>query len=72
GDVALVLQRMHSVLHVQGVEDEITVYHASFLDFLHDQSRSGPFFIDMDDYFQQTLCSWLHLLYKPDVYKAFR
>ncbi|KAF9264440.1 hypothetical protein L218DRAFT_845730, partial [Marasmius fiardii PR-910] len=62
GDVALTLQRMHSVLHIQGIEDEIIVHHVSFIDFLHDQSRSGPFFIDEQAYRQELACCWLQLV----------
>ncbi|KAF9259096.1 hypothetical protein L218DRAFT_841184, partial [Marasmius fiardii PR-910] len=62
GDVLLILQQMHSVLHIGGSEDKITIYHASFVDFLHDQSWSGAFFIDKKVYRQELVCCWLHLL----------
>ncbi|KAF9263184.1 hypothetical protein L218DRAFT_837608, partial [Marasmius fiardii PR-910] len=63
GDTALTLQKMHSVLHIHGISDEITPYHASFIEFLHDSSRSGPFYIDERIYRQKLVCCWLHLLH---------
>ncbi|KAF9256762.1 hypothetical protein L218DRAFT_881043, partial [Marasmius fiardii PR-910] len=66
--MVLILQRMHSVLHIRGSEDEITVYHASFVDFLHDQSQSGAFFIDKEVYQQELVCCWLHVLSETDSY----
>ncbi|KAF9254270.1 hypothetical protein L218DRAFT_1009884 [Marasmius fiardii PR-910] len=39
-DFTLILYKMHSVFHIQGIEDKVTVYHASFVDFLYDQSQS--------------------------------
>ncbi|KAF9260956.1 hypothetical protein L218DRAFT_827014, partial [Marasmius fiardii PR-910] len=58
GDVSLTLQRMHSVLHIQGINDEIIVYHASFIDFLYDQSRSGVFFVDVGFHRHQLVSCW--------------
>ncbi|KAJ7230961.1 hypothetical protein C8J57DRAFT_1028385, partial [Mycena rebaudengoi] len=51
GDVRLILQGLHSVLDVPKPEEDnnhwqwISVHHASFRDFLNDQSRSGKFYI---------------------------
>ncbi|KAJ7245758.1 hypothetical protein C8J57DRAFT_1679020, partial [Mycena rebaudengoi] len=46
GDVRLILRNLHSILHVPKPGDKpfIHTYHASFLDFLNDQSRSGQFY----------------------------
>jgi hypothetical protein len=46
GDVRLILRSLHSVISIP--EDDynpIYVHHASFLDFLADPPRSGPFYI---------------------------
>ncbi|KAF8187407.1 hypothetical protein K438DRAFT_1973020 [Mycena galopus ATCC 62051] len=50
GDVELILRGLHSVLQVSDVVDGhgISVYHASFLDFLQDQQRSMTFHIDAE------------------------
>jgi hypothetical protein len=51
GDVQLILRGLHSVLHIPQPEDDndcwrwISVHHASFQDFLNDQSRSGKFYV---------------------------
>ncbi|KAJ7248314.1 hypothetical protein C8J57DRAFT_1080111 [Mycena rebaudengoi] len=47
GDVRLILRNLHSILHVPKPGDKpfIHTYHASFLDFLNDQSRSGQFYV---------------------------
>ncbi|KAJ7702080.1 hypothetical protein B0H16DRAFT_750441 [Mycena metata] len=42
GDVRLTLRDLHSLLMVNA---RITVHHASFRDFLHDPTRSGPFYV---------------------------
>ncbi|KAF9260967.1 hypothetical protein L218DRAFT_833935, partial [Marasmius fiardii PR-910] len=62
GGVSLTLQKMHSVLHIQGNGDEIIVYHASFIDFLYDQTRSGLFYIDEGFHHQKLACCWFSLL----------
>ncbi|KAF9263212.1 hypothetical protein L218DRAFT_842255, partial [Marasmius fiardii PR-910] len=59
GDVINILDGMHSVLHIQGIHDDITVHHASFVDFLYDQSRSSNFFIDQTVHSQSLVCDWL-------------
>ncbi|KAJ7472416.1 hypothetical protein B0H11DRAFT_1867203 [Mycena galericulata] len=48
GDLRLVLRNLHSVIKVPEASDsfrDITVHHASFLDFLNDPTRSGPFYL---------------------------
>ncbi|KAJ7209924.1 hypothetical protein C8J57DRAFT_1200738 [Mycena rebaudengoi] len=47
GDVRLILRNLHSILHVPKPGDMpfIHAYHASFRDFLNDQSRSGQFYV---------------------------
>ncbi|KAJ6574412.1 hypothetical protein B0H19DRAFT_1124418 [Mycena capillaripes] len=42
GDARLTLRDLHSLLMVDA---RITVHHASFRDFLHDPTRSGPFYV---------------------------
>ncbi|KAJ7447901.1 hypothetical protein B0H11DRAFT_1878516 [Mycena galericulata] len=44
GDVGLILRNLHSVIKVENT-DLVVAHHASFLDFLHDATRSGPFCI---------------------------
>jgi hypothetical protein len=43
GDVQLMLRGLHSLIKVDG--DDVIVYHASFLDFLNDPTRSGMFYV---------------------------
>ncbi|KAF9264444.1 hypothetical protein L218DRAFT_843243, partial [Marasmius fiardii PR-910] len=62
GELGLILQGMHSVLNIQGPSTEILVYHASFIDFLTNKSRSGPFFIDKEWHHQSLVCHWLQVL----------
>ncbi|KAF7345847.1 putative nwd2 protein [Mycena venus] len=45
GDVRLTLRNLHSVLSIGSEYEEITIHHASFLDFLHDRQRSSNFYI---------------------------
>ncbi|KAJ7678009.1 hypothetical protein DFH06DRAFT_564570 [Mycena polygramma] len=46
GDACLIFRHLHSVLNVpQNTGQQITVHHASFLDFLNDPIRSGTFHI---------------------------
>ncbi|KAJ7199630.1 hypothetical protein GGX14DRAFT_172319, partial [Mycena pura] len=48
GDVQLFLRGLNSVLEIHVLPDdggEILVHHASFLDFLNNPSRSGPFYV---------------------------
>ncbi|KAH7339134.1 hypothetical protein B0J17DRAFT_717566 [Rhizoctonia solani] len=45
-DVLIVLQSFLSVLHLSGVESRVSVFHASFPDFMFDHERSGKYFCD--------------------------
>ncbi|KAJ7248311.1 NACHT domain-containing protein [Mycena rebaudengoi] len=51
GDVQLILRGLHSILRIPGPkkdnyqDERISVHHASFRDFLNDQSRSGEFYV---------------------------
>ncbi|KAJ7431365.1 hypothetical protein B0H11DRAFT_1625502, partial [Mycena galericulata] len=45
GDVRLIFRGLHSVIRVPEYDDKMDVYHASFLDFLEDPTRSGLFYI---------------------------
>jgi hypothetical protein len=45
GDVRLVLRGLHSVIKLPEEDGYPWVHHASFLDFLDDPARSGPFHI---------------------------
>jgi hypothetical protein len=46
GDVGLSLRRLHSVLQVPSDGSSISVYHASFRDFLADPVRSNEFWVN--------------------------
>ncbi|KAF8989357.1 hypothetical protein BDQ17DRAFT_1373305 [Cyathus striatus] len=48
GDIMAILVDVHSILKIpeNPARNEITFYHASFIDFLRDSRRSGKFFID--------------------------
>ncbi|KAJ7618079.1 hypothetical protein FB45DRAFT_1063579 [Roridomyces roridus] len=43
GDVRLILRKLHSVLVIGGQEYALGAIHASFLDFLENETRSGSF-----------------------------
>jgi hypothetical protein len=47
GDVRLILRGLHSVIKIPEADNiyVVFVHHASFLDFLDNPSRSGPFYI---------------------------
>jgi hypothetical protein len=45
GYLSLILRNLHSVIMAEGDNTQVSVHHASFLDFLEDQSRSGPFYV---------------------------
>ncbi|KAJ7118242.1 hypothetical protein C8R44DRAFT_190297, partial [Mycena epipterygia] len=45
GDVELALRGLHSLVKILD-DRHLTVHHASFLDFLNDPTRSGPFYIN--------------------------
>ncbi|KAJ7906071.1 hypothetical protein B0H13DRAFT_1619832 [Mycena leptocephala] len=55
GDLRLILRDLASVVHLtEGCLPCVTVHHASFLDFLHDPARSGPFYIGSSQCFKLT------------------
>ncbi|KAK1220039.1 hypothetical protein PQX77_017212 [Marasmius sp. AFHP31] len=62
GDVDTTLWSLHSVLDIQGGNAAISVYHTSFVDFLHDPSRSGEFHIDRAARHSALACRWLRAL----------
>ncbi|KAG7085410.1 hypothetical protein E1B28_002971 [Marasmius oreades] len=62
GTVALTLCAMHSVLDVRDRDNNIKVYHKSFIDFLHDQARSREFFIDKSTWWDFLACRWTRVL----------
>ncbi|KAJ8095504.1 hypothetical protein PM082_023274 [Marasmius tenuissimus] len=62
GQVALTLRGMHSVLRIDGREDEIRPYHTSFGDFLVDQNRSQGFYIDVAAQRHVIAHQWLQAL----------
>lgn len=45
GDFHLALRGLHSVIKIDSEEDEFTIHHASFRDFLDDPTRSGTFYV---------------------------
>ncbi|KAJ8082911.1 hypothetical protein PM082_008768 [Marasmius tenuissimus] len=46
GEIDIILRPMHSILNIRNADVPITAYHASFIDFLYDKSRSQCFHID--------------------------
>ncbi|KAK1220517.1 hypothetical protein PQX77_016718, partial [Marasmius sp. AFHP31] len=62
GDVDTILWSLHSVLNIQGGDMAINVYHTSFVDFLHDPSRSGEFHIDRAAHDRTLARQWLRVL----------
>ncbi|KAJ7239710.1 hypothetical protein C8J57DRAFT_1727302 [Mycena rebaudengoi] len=48
GEVQLILRRLHSVLDVPSNSGTISVFHASFSDFLQDERRSTIFHLDLE------------------------
>ncbi|KAJ7882699.1 hypothetical protein B0H13DRAFT_1629357, partial [Mycena leptocephala] len=56
GDLRLILRDLASVVHLltEGCLPCVMVHHASFLDFLHDPARSGPFYIGSSQCFKLT------------------
>ncbi|KAF9259162.1 hypothetical protein L218DRAFT_1059889 [Marasmius fiardii PR-910] len=62
GQVALTLRGMHSVLQILKPNNEIKILHASFSDFLTDQSRSMDFCIDQVQYKSFTISQGICLL----------
>ncbi|KAI3611393.1 hypothetical protein WG66_002148 [Moniliophthora roreri] len=63
GDVTLTLREFHSILNIDGADDDIHILHASFLDFLHDESRSGYFSVgDKRAQYSFLACRFLHVI----------
>ncbi|KAJ8089004.1 hypothetical protein PM082_014251 [Marasmius tenuissimus] len=60
GEVDLILSPMHSVLNIR--DKRITVFHTSFTDFIHDQSRSRQFYIDKVVQRDTLTIKWLQAL----------
>ncbi|ESK80608.1 nwd2 [Moniliophthora roreri MCA 2997] len=48
GKALSALRGMHSIFKIRDPEDEVRTLHASFIDFLWDESRSGYFFVGSD------------------------
>ncbi|KAK1233342.1 hypothetical protein PQX77_003507, partial [Marasmius sp. AFHP31] len=69
GQVALRLRGMHSVLNIRGRDNEITVHHTSFREYLLDRTRSGHFHIDMDSQKYVLARQWLQNLTTSKVWK---
>ncbi|KAJ8082897.1 hypothetical protein PM082_008754 [Marasmius tenuissimus] len=62
GEVDIILRPMHSVLNIRDADIPIVPFHASFMEFLHDKSRSERFYIDaaaQHDFFAQR---WIQAL----------
>ncbi|KAJ8091630.1 hypothetical protein PM082_020864 [Marasmius tenuissimus] len=59
GQVDLTLRGMYSVLKIDGWEDEITLYHTSFQEYLVDRTRSC---IDLDEQKHTIAHRWLQSL----------
>ncbi|KAF9255857.1 hypothetical protein L218DRAFT_950448 [Marasmius fiardii PR-910] len=64
GEVDLSLRGMHSVLAIHGRGHKIEVYHTSFIDYLHDRSRSSEFFISKAQQRDFLASQWLATLSK--------
>lgn len=47
--------------HPNHLDQKIRVYHASFVDFILDRSRAGPFFLDSSLYHSRLARSWIQL-----------
>ncbi|KAK1223835.1 hypothetical protein PQX77_013277, partial [Marasmius sp. AFHP31] len=62
GQVALTLRVMHSVLNSGGWGDEIKLHHASFSDYLAEQTRSCHFHIDIPTWTNDIVRRWLQNL----------
>ncbi|KAL0570103.1 hypothetical protein V5O48_011863 [Marasmius crinis-equi] len=62
GRVALMLRAMHSVLEIKGGEDEIRVFHTSFMEYVCDPTRSERFFIDTVGLHDFLARGWLRAL----------
>ncbi|KAJ7214097.1 hypothetical protein GGX14DRAFT_618368 [Mycena pura] len=63
GDVRLTMRRARSVINVSSQSQDVIPHHASFLDFLNDQTRSSIFYTGIRSVYYQSLAA--------DVLKAF-
>ncbi|KAJ8095929.1 hypothetical protein PM082_015150 [Marasmius tenuissimus] len=59
GEVTLTLRAMYSVLDINGLSDEIRVYHNSFREYLLDRDRSRNFHIDLSAQKHLVAQQWL-------------
>jgi hypothetical protein len=50
GSVGLILRPLHSVLNITDIRRIMRVHHASFLDFLNDETRSSDFYVGSGDH----------------------
>ncbi|KAJ7204765.1 hypothetical protein GGX14DRAFT_522974 [Mycena pura] len=66
GDVQLTLRNLHSVLNVSKESGAITVYHASFQDFLQDAERAGKFYFGT----KQLCVDLAHSVFKALAYQC--
>ncbi|EEB98770.1 hypothetical protein MPER_01667 [Moniliophthora perniciosa FA553] len=63
GEVISTLRGMHSILDIGGPDDDIRTFHASFDDFLRDQTRSDYFFVgDRQAQHSSLACWYLHAI----------
>ncbi|KAF8187939.1 hypothetical protein K438DRAFT_1972631 [Mycena galopus ATCC 62051] len=63
GDHRLILRDLVSVVHLrEGFSQCVLIYHASFLDFLHDPARSGVFYISSSQCRSSVTCHILKAL----------
>uniref|UniRef100_A0A0W0G8X7 NACHT domain-containing protein n=1 Tax=Moniliophthora roreri TaxID=221103 RepID=A0A0W0G8X7_MONRR len=58
-EVSLVLRGMHSILNINGPDDEIGFFHASFGDFCRGEKRSGYFFLGDEQDQHSHLTGWI-------------
>ncbi|KAJ6474378.1 hypothetical protein C8R45DRAFT_385828 [Mycena sanguinolenta] len=65
GEAQLVLRGLHSVLHVTS-SDIIFAHHASFVDFLNNQSRSHSFYVGSSDSRMHLARCFLRICAGPD------
>ncbi|ESK90658.1 nwd2 [Moniliophthora roreri MCA 2997] len=63
GEVISTLRGMHSILHINGPDDEIHILHASFGDFLHDKGQSNDFYVgNKKNQWSFLACQMLHAI----------
>ncbi|KAJ7041047.1 hypothetical protein C8F04DRAFT_187773 [Mycena alexandri] len=71
GDLRLLLRGLHSIVNVpeRGSDNEfLPIHHASFLDFLHDQMRSGMFYVGSSERLADLARHFLQALSHNDVH----